>query len=158
MAQKTFVDGDVLTASDLNTYCGGEGGAWTSWTPAVTQSGSVTVTNTRSRYARYGRLIIANFSLSVTGSGTGSNAVTVSIPATAAAAGMICGSAYLLDSSASNAIYSAQCYLSTTSVIQLFTTSTDAAAVALGAAGTPFTAGLASGDNLVGTLIYEAAS
>ena len=90
MAQITFADGDVPTAAQLNTYTTGEGGAWTSWTPTVTQSGSVTVTNTRSRYARWGRKIEVTISLSVTGSGTSSNQITVSLPVTAAASGLFC--------------------------------------------------------------------
>ena len=155
MAQKTAWDGAALTESDINTYLMGEGGAWTSWTPAVTQSGSVTVTNTRSRYARYGRTIVATFNLSVTGSGTGSNAITVSLPVTAAASGVPCGEATLSDASSGN-IYAARAVLSSTSVIQLWTTSTDATAVILGSS--IFTAGLASSDGIQGTITYEAAS
>jgi hypothetical protein len=154
MAQKVWTN-EALVASDFNTYLTGEGGAWTSWTPTVTQSGSVTVTNTRSRYARYGRLIIATWNLAVTGSGTGSNAVIVSLPVTAAAASVVFGSAQVFDTSAAQN-YLALPYLASTTTVSLYTTSTDAADPRLGL--TSFTAALASGDQITGTAIYEAAS
>ena len=84
MAQKTSWNGAALTESDINTYLSGEGGAWTTWTPTLTQSGTVTATVTSAVYGRWGRLIVGQFRLSVTGTGTGSNAVTVSLPVTSA--------------------------------------------------------------------------
>jgi len=155
MAQKTAWDGIVLTESDINTYLSGEGGAWTSWTPAVVQSGAVTTTNTRSRYGRWGRLIEYNFSVAVTGSGTGANAITVSLPATAAAAGIVIGQGFMSDSSTGN-FYPFLLYMDTTATCQLMRTSTDATAFTLGTVG--FTDGLASGDGITGTGVYEAAS
>jgi hypothetical protein len=83
MAQKTFVDGDVLTASDINTYLMGEGGAWTSYTP--TFSGTIGNGTLTGKYARYGRTIV--FTASVTWGTTTSHAAatqTLSLPATAA--------------------------------------------------------------------------
>ena len=153
MAQKTFVDGDVLSASDLNTYCSGEGGAWTSYTPTVTQSGAVTCTVNYSKYARYGRTIHWTFWLTMTGAGTGSNAVTVSLPVTAASANGGAGVAAIYDSSASTPyVCSAQ---------------TNGAATAIAFVGdasgagnwgsTPNTA-LATGDTIRGSITYEAAS
>jgi len=155
MAQKTAWNAAALTEADINLYLMGEGGAWTSWTPTVTQSGSVTVTNTRSRFARYGRTIIATFNLSVTGTGTASNSVSVSLPVTAAASGIASGTGALTDASAS-ITYLAVTWIGSTTAINLFGTSTDGAGVALGSA--IFTAALASGDTLQATLVYEAAS
>lgn len=152
MAQITFADNDVLTAANLNTYCAGEGGAWTTWTPAVVQSGSVTVTNRRSTYARYGRTIHFSLDLAVTGSGTGANAITVSLPVTAAATRTIVGPAALYDSSAVT-FYSGIAYADTTSVMKIYATSTSGI---LGSAG--FTAGLAVDDVIYITGTYEAAS
>ena len=57
-------------------------GAWTSWTPAVTQSTSVSLTATGSRYCKFGRLVIAQAAIAVTGSGTASNAIIISLPVT----------------------------------------------------------------------------
>lgn len=150
MAQKTAWDAAALTESDINTYLMGEGGAWTSWTPAVTQSGSVTVTNTRSRYGRWGRMIVATFDLSVTGSGTTSNNITVSLPVTAAAAGAGGGAGLILDSG--NTYYVGFWDLATTTTIVLYTDSN------ANPAGTNPAFALASGDGLSGTITYEAAS
>lgn len=155
MAQKTAWDAAALTESDINTYLMGEGGAWTSWTPAVVQSGSVTVTNTRSRYARYGRTIHFSADLAVTGSGTSSNAITISLPVTAAATNTVFGSGLLTDSSAS-LIYPAVLLAISTTTVQLRDTTTSGGDGRLGFA--VFTAGLASGDTIRISGTYEAAS
>jgi len=156
MAQKTAWDGIVLTETDINTYLAGEGGAWSAWTPAVTQSGSVTVTNTRSQYARYGRTIHFQCDLSVTGSGTGTNGITVSLPVTAAASsGIYIGVGVLFDTSTSTA-FPAIAGLASSSTMLLLSTSIDSSGGGLGAVG--FTAGLASGDTIRISGTYEAAS
>jgi hypothetical protein len=158
MAQKTAWDGAALTESDINTYLMGEGGAWTSWTPTVTQSGSVTVTNTRSRYARYGRTIVASFDLTVTGSGSANNAITVSLPVTAAAAGVVpVGTARLVDTGTSTT-FGAICVLATTTTIWLNQTSTNSTTTILGSTSSENATALASGDIIAGTVTYEAAS
>ena len=152
MAQKTFVDGDVLTASDINTYLSGEGGAWTSFTPTVGQSGAVTVTNTRSRYARYGRTIHFTISLSVTGSGTGGNNILISLPVTAASAGeAMPGTGVVVDTSA-GLTYVGWSYIQSTTECLILTD----VGTALGAA--VFTAALASGDTIKISGTYEAAA
>jgi hypothetical protein len=157
MAQKTFVDGDVLTASDINTYLMGEGGAWTSFTPTVTQSGSVTVTNTRSTYARYGRTIHFSINLDVQTSGTGSNDIVIGgLPATAAAADMVVGTGRVYDASSGGfgVDHFGQAYLASTTTIRL-----RPAANSLGNLGSvAFTAGLANGDKISLSGTYEAAS
>ena len=48
-----------------------------SWTPTVTQSGSVAVTVNRAIYHVMGRLVSTQVVLSVTGAGTGANAVAI---------------------------------------------------------------------------------
>ncbi len=155
MAQKTAWTGAALTESDIVQYLAGEGGAWTSWTPTVTQSGSVTVTNTRSRYARYGRTIHVTLSLSVTGSGTGSNAVYVSLPATAAANGIYgIGGGSIFDTSAS-AEYRGLAYFDSTTTVTMQPTDGSTSNF-LGV--THFTAGLASGDLIRMAFTYEASS
>ena len=156
MAQKTSWAGAALTESDINTYLTGEGGAWTTWTPTVTQSGAVTVTVTHAVYGRWGRLIIANFRLAVTGTGTAANAVTVSLPVTAARANMMVGTGSLFDTSASLG-YSGNVFLPSATTMDYRQQGTGTATDnRLGVAG--FTAALASGDGLDGFLMYEAAS
>lgn len=155
MAQKTAWDAAALTESDINTYLMGEGGAWTSWTPTVIQSGGVTVTNFRSRYARYGRLIVFSTSLTVTGSGTGSNPVTVSLPVTAATSGIPIGQAALFDNSTTT-FYPAMTWLQSTTTASMFNTTSTGGSQILGAA--TFTAGLATSDTINMSGVYEAAS
>jgi len=152
VAQKTFADGDVLTASDLNTYASHEGGAWTAFTPVITQSGGVTCTVTYGKYARAGRLITFNFYLTVTGSGTSSNPVTVSLPVTAAATNGVNGAGWIYDESVTTR-YSGVWTGSSTSVVALVHDASGA-----NTWGNAPTTALASGDLVVGSIIYEAAS
>ena len=156
MAQKTAWDGAALTEADINTYLMGEGGAWTSWTPTVTQSGAVTVTNTRSRYARYGRTIHFSLELTVTGTGTGSNAIIVSLPVTAADSSGASGITGHIRDDSSGINYAFIGYGTSTTTFRLKSTSTDGALGLLGS--TTFTAALASGDLIFASGTYEAAS
>jgi hypothetical protein len=158
VAQKTFTSA-VLTASDVNTYLMGEGGAWTSWTPTVTQSGSVTVTTNHARYARYGRTIHAIALVTVTGAGTASNDILMSLPVSAAAAyasfALVMGVGHVIDSSAVLSYHGPVISFDTTSC-RIKAASAASSTGYLG--GTTMTAGLASGDNVLIDITYEAAS
>ena len=150
MAQKTFI-AEQLTSADVNLYLAGEGGAWTSWTPTVTQVVNVVVTNTRSRFARYGRTIHFSLSLVVTGAGTASGAIFVSLPVTAAASDAIDATGYFYDNSANIFYVGAGANTTTTVALNGYGLT--------GLIGTQgFTAGLAVNDviRIAGT--YEAAS
>ena len=156
MAQKTFVDGDVLTASDLNTYCGGEGGAWTTYTPTVAQGASTDIskTVTYSKYARYGRTIHFVYTLAMTASGSSGSIITISLPVTAASASGVVGTGNYNDAGSITA-----CTLigSTTSVV--FMVDTDPAGFGGDSGGSyPQTLTVGSGDILKGSITYEAAS
>jgi hypothetical protein len=156
MAQKTSWTGATLTESDINTYLMGEGGAWTTWTPAITQSGSVTATVTHAVYGRWGRLIVASCSLSVTGAGTGANAVTVSLPVTAARSGTTIGVGSVFDTSASTT-YTANVITPSTTTVQFYAQGTSVStSPTLGSFS--FTAALAAGDVITFQVMYEAAS
>jgi hypothetical protein len=154
VAQKTAWTGAALTESDINTYLMGEGGAWTSYTPTLTQSAAVTKTVTRGVYARYGRTIHFIVSLAVTGSGTSSNMVTVSLPVTAAAAGFFVGVGQLYDATGPT-VYRGFAYLQSTTTVAIDPSNSTAAGL-LGA--NVFTAALASGDAVLVSGTYEAAS
>ena len=155
MAQKTAWNAAALTEADINLYLMGEGGAWQSWTPTVTQSGSVTVTNTRSRFARYGRTIHYTLDLAVTGTGTAANAITVTLPVAAAAGSLtVVGSGRITDISVA-ANFTGLAINTSTTVMSLLPT-TGTAGNYLGA--TNFTAALASGDTITISGTYEAAS
>jgi hypothetical protein len=155
MAQKTSWTGAALTESDINLYLAGEGGAWTTWTPTLTQSGTVTATVQHAVYGRWGRLIHCAFRLAVTGTGTGSNVVRVSLPVTAARANQYGGSGFVYDGSAVLS-YTGICTTGTTTALELTPHGQGVSASALGVAS--FTAALASGDVVGGAFTYEAAS
>ena len=156
MAQKTFVS-EQLTSADVNLFLAGEGGAHTSWSPTVTQGVNVTVTNTRSTFARYGRTIHFSTVLTVTGSGTAGQFVNLSLP-TAGASGsarFAAGSGHIRDVSATTN-YPGLPYLVSTTVLRLVASTVTSNDSYLGA--TAFTAGLAVGDVIDITGTYEAAA
>ena len=156
MARKTAWNGAGLTESDINTYLTHEGGAWTTWTPTVQQGVGVAVTVGHAVAYRSGRLIIASFRLSVTGSGTAGQGVGVSLPENAARTAGPVGTGGVFDSSA-NLVYAGIAELNAVNNQLVFTASgVGVSPSPLGAAG--FTAGLASGDVISGLLVYEAAT
>ena len=151
MAQKTAWNAAALTEADINLYLMGEGGAWQSWTPTVTQGVNVTVTNTRSRFARYGRTIHVTCDLAVTGTGTTATAIIVSLPTNAAASTPAVGSGLVFDTSAS-VNYSGFSLLASTTTVGFLP---DGVIDYIGA--TPSFA-LASGDSIRFGITYEAAA
>ena len=155
MAQKTFTSA-MLTSADVNTFLAGEGGAWQSWSPVVTQGVGVSVTNTRSRFARYSRTIHYVLSLAVTSAGTSGSQVTVSVPVTAAASDLICGSGYITDTGFGN--YQGNATLLTTTTIGLVPTWLFNASGVIGQAAGGGAFALASGDFIYIAGTYEAAS
>lgn len=152
---------DILTAADLNAAIGtgivSTGlGAWTSFTPTLTQSVTVTKTVTYARYIKIGRLCAFYLNLAVTGSGTASNVVVIGLPLTAGQTdSMIIGSGFILDTSVST-LYTGTCSTASTTTFTMFPNSTDGNTNSLGAR--VFTAGLASGDSVRAFGIYETAS
>jgi hypothetical protein len=58
------------------------GGTWTSYTPVLTQSNTVTATNLSSRYLKVGKLVTVQVALSITGTGTASNRIRITLPFT----------------------------------------------------------------------------
>ena len=148
-------DTDVLTIYTGSAWStiGPVYGALTSWTPAVVQSGSVTVTVTYARYMRVGRMVQGWFSLSCTGSGTGSNPVTISTPVTAATSGIVVGTGVIFDATATTH-YTGNLFLGSTSVFDIRQPSS-ATDNRLGNTG--FTAALASSDLINGSFQFEAA-
>ena len=155
MAQKTFVSA-VLTSADVNTFLAGEGGAWQTWSPTVTQSGAVAATNTRSRFARYGRTIHFVCHVQCTGTGTAANEIRISLPVTAAASFSGFGSGYMSDAS-DTALYPAVLNIvATTEFALMNATTSQLGQNNLGAA--VFTAALANGDVIRIGGTYEAAA
>lgn len=160
---RTWVTGELVTAALLNTHLKDNlnaivpngPDAWTSYTPTLTQSATVTKTVTRAAYMKVGRLVVVSFNLSVTGTGTASNAVLIGLPLAAVnASDNIVGNGLLYDSSAGLA-YVGSIVLASTTTIAMYGPATSP----VGYLGTQqFTAGLASSDRITGTVMYEAAS
>lgn len=126
-------------------------GAWTGYTPVLTQGVTVTKTVTYAKWQQFGKTVFVQALLSVTGSGTASTLVTVDTPATAAQQQLIVGSGYVYDAS-TNQVYKVIVELSTTGLFQFRPTHTIANDT-IGA--TMFTAGLASGDLVNFSATYE---
>jgi len=62
-------------------------GAWQSYTPTVTQSGTITCTTNYSKYIQIGKLVIWSFKVTYSsGTGTSGNALTLTLPVNAAGA------------------------------------------------------------------------
>lgn len=158
---RTVINGDniaiVVTKKTLTDVEGAiatleTGPVSAAWTPTITQSGAVTKTVTYGKYFQIGKLVFASALLSITGSGTGANQVTLSLPVTAAAgSSQAAGHGYLYDSSAAT-VYSFTALLASTTTANLLQLNVNGF---LGSTG--FTAGLASGDLINIFLTYEAA-
>jgi hypothetical protein len=150
MAQKTFTSA-VLTSSDVNTYLSHEGGAWTSYTPTLSQGASTNIgkTVTYSNYARAGRMITWNFKLDITGSGTSGQAVILTLPVTSVATHSVTGVGAYLDTGAG-------WYPGT--IIGVSTTTIALIADPAGSFGAAPVMTVANTDTYQGSVTYEAAS
>lgn len=156
MAQKTAWNGAALTESDINTYLMGEGGAWTTYAPTLTQSSAIAGTVTRAVWARYGRTIHFSVRIDVTGSGVAANGIFLSLPVAASTSAiLVAGTGIVTDTSAS-LNYVGGVYLDTTTRVGLIPA---AGAVGPGYLGAvTMTAALASGDVVLVAGTYEAAT
>lgn len=132
-------------------------GAWTSWTPVVTQSATPTLTATGSRYMRIGRLIIATVNCAITSAGTAANDVVISLPVAAAGAAttFLTGTCMIEDTSAAARYVGTGVMVSATTFKLVPTAASVGTALFLGS--NTFTAALANGDFIYGTVMYEAA-
>lgn len=140
--------GQKNTAAIMNSI----GAAWETWTPAVTQSGAVTATTTLGRYMRIQKLVIAVAKMTITGTGTANNAVTLSLPITANNTGQMIGSGFIYDSSA-NLLDLVICEGATTTTAKFYRDG-----VASGSFwGIDRNVALANNDVISVTLMYEAA-
>lgn len=158
-------DGNTLEVSPNAT-----GGSWStigpvhggllSWAPTVTQSGTVTYTLNYGTYSRVGRRIHAEVILTITGTGTANNVVTLTLPVSAHA-GLVSDYADIgrgCINDASTAITSeGRVALNSATAIKIHFAASLPASF-LGAASTSFTAALAAGDIISARVSYEAAS
>jgi hypothetical protein len=157
-------EGELIYETDTDSYKAHNGtawehgwtlGAWTSFTPTLTQSGAVTKTVTRAKYTKVGRLVTVSYDLACTGAGTAANRIDIGVPLTAAYANdNIIGAGYVFDLSA-NLVYAGAATQVTTTTFAIYLGS-GAVANRLGVAG--MTAALAAGDTITATVQYEAAA
>lgn len=156
-------EGQVIYETDtdlLYIYNGGwvrfgASGAWTSYTPVLTQSSVVTKTVTYAKYEKVGRMVTVNVNLALTGSGTAASAINITIPFTAATSGLIVGSGVWNDNG--TGFYPFIAGLATTTTIQCWD-ATQAATNILAGAGSVTTAAMASGDTIQFCATYESAT
>lgn len=139
-------------------------GALTAWSPTLTQSSAVTKTVTHGAYTRLGRWVSAYCTLAVTGSGTSSNAISVSLPVTAATSTATVGTGYLVDASAnagSGGFWPGVAVLASSTTAVLYATSSSgntAGSLLIGSGANTFSSALASGDTVAFRLAYEASA
>jgi len=159
---RTWVTGELVTAAELNQEIRDNinavaplgAGAWTSFVPTLTQGASVANTVAYAKYFQIGKLTIAQVKLNVTGVGTATTniGVTLPVPFTASGAPRIIGDGWIYDASA-NSVYKAIIEITSTQGI-FFRPTTTTANDFLGSAA--MTAALASGDLVTYSAIYEA--
>lgn len=131
-------------------------GQWTTWTPTITQAGSISKTMFYGRYIKLGRIVICQAIMSITGSGSSATAITVSVPVTAAYGGNLpCGSGFFYEATG-NVSYPLTTLLKTTGTFGFYTTTNSISQ--LGETGSASNVALASGDSINLFATYEAAS
>jgi len=121
-------------------------GAWTSFTSTITQSVTVTKTVSYSNFIKQGRMITWNFMFVATSSGTAAQQLKLTIPVTAAAAtpaNLVIGGASILNGGTNNPV---SAVLDSTTSMSFFV------------AGGYWTTQIVSGNNINGSVTYEAAS
>lgn len=82
MAALSLTSTQVLTASHLNTNMASPVRWDSTWTPTVTQSSSVSYHLVYARYGLFGPACAADCKLVITGTGTASNIIRISLPKT----------------------------------------------------------------------------
>jgi hypothetical protein len=91
----TWSAGDILTAADLNAI-----GTFASYTPVLAQSGTRSATVNHAKFCQINKMCIANVSLTCTTTGSADNAITVTLPVSAANSGDVAfGSGFFYDDS-----------------------------------------------------------
>lgn len=126
--------------SAIDTTIGNYNRTWTSWTPTIT-AGSGTITTSSTTYAKYyqiGKLVLLKFNITITDNGTGASDVRLTLPVTAISGDLSVGAGR----NTSNG-----------NMLQIRCTSTTGLTINKYDNTYP----VASGQALVGSLVYEAA-
>jgi len=147
----------------LYTYNGsawvpiGSLGAEFTYTPVLTQSATPTITVNDAYYQKVGRRVTGNTMVTVaSGTGTGGNAVTLTVPVNISTSGaVVVGHGYLFDSSASS-YYPFVAYRSGAATVSLVRTAHEGTTPFLGVSG--FSAALDVGDVVTFAYSYQAST
>lgn len=158
-APTTRTTGDLITAAIWNQdVVDNENaafplgvGAWTSYTPTLTQNATLTKTVNYAKYQRIGRTIFVQVKLSITSAGTAGNTIKVGLPVTAADSDALIGSFTYLDSGTQ--FYAGSTTGTTTTAVELMVNGATASSLGVTPAVTA-----ASGDIVRLALTYEAAT
>lgn len=153
----TFVDGQVLSAAELNGA-----GAFTNYTPTFTQSATITKTVFYASYTQLNKLVFANFYMTATSAGTANNLILVGLPVAAAASNTVMGTATFLDVSVgvSGTLYPLLGWYVSSTTMGFYLTSeneTDYATSGFGLTASTVGLTVASGDIIAGQITYRAA-
>lgn len=137
----SWVAGDVLTATDLNAI-----GTWTTFTPIVQQSSTVTTTVNYAKYCLINKLCFVNADIGLTSAGTAGQIITVTIPLAGATVARIYGSGFFYDASATSTILLTSTRL-LDGYVSFFSSS--------GTLGSTHAITIANGDNISFSVMYE---
>lgn len=151
-------DLDIYTGSAFSTLIAPAHGAWTAWTPTVTQSGSVSGTTTGSYYIRIGRLVIASLYFAPSSSGTAANAIVISLPVTARDGTTVvyAGPMVTVEDTSAAQRWAGPALMVSTTTFKIQDMGSTGSSNYLGAS--TFTAAITTGDFIYGQLMYEAAA
>lgn len=147
--------GAKILASDLLGIFSTDTGAWTTYTPTWTQSATISHTVNHAVYMKIGRLVATSVYLTATSAGTANNSVLVTLPVTAARAGMVVGGGFFLFDASASTFYTGIPLNASTTTVAFYA---NAVTASIGQTGGSFTAAIATNDQLRFNLVYESAS
>lgn len=150
-------DLDIYTGSAFSTLIAPAHGAWTAWTPTVTQSATVSGSSA-SYYIRISRLIIASLYFAPSSSGTAANAIVISLPVTARGGTTVvyAGPMITVEDTSAASRWAGPALMVSTTTFKIQDMNSIGSSAYLGASS--FTAAITTGDFIYGQLMYEAAA
>lgn len=128
-------------------------GAWIAYTPTVDQAGTVAATVTESAYCLNGKICTFRYYLSITGTGTTNNNITITLPLTSKTSNGFGGFIGWYDQSGFQTYAGGHTLASTTTISGILGGATSPGSYFGKAPNLP----LGNGDVIAGTFIYEIA-
>lgn len=153
-AATSITSGAITDSRSSAIPLGADTDTWTSYTPTLTQSGSVAKTVTYAEYTRRGSLVTVHVLLAVTGSGTASNQIEVGLPLPALHSSFIGGTFRVYNASGPNTFIGAAAIWTSTSVVCFTHDNSNR----LGQSGSSFSSALDNGDFVSLVFTYRTSS